>query len=199
MISLDLPFSAARERVMREFERRYIARTAAVSSAGSDSDRSRSSAGPPTATVVPSTSGPWWAARPTTSPSVTDSTSTSTVEPTRAARLASAMSAAATGGEAVRLWDTAGKREWETLYHGMDVAEIMQDLGMGCMPTPAAVAGFRIRDRCIRASSSRFARPVHPSDGTRRVNSSVESHPFGGSVRTNSSNVATRSAMPFSQ
>jgi propane monooxygenase large subunit len=22
-----------------------------------------------------------------------------------------------------------GKREWETLYHGMDVAEIMQDLG----------------------------------------------------------------------
>jgi propane monooxygenase large subunit len=23
----------------------------------------------------------------------------------------------------------SGKREWETLYHGMDVAEIMQDLG----------------------------------------------------------------------
>ena len=23
----------------------------------------------------------------------------------------------------------SGKREWETLYHGMDVAEVMQDLG----------------------------------------------------------------------
>ena len=61
----------------------------------------------------------------------------------------------------------SGKREWETLYHGMDVAEIMQDLGLRPRRRqhagPAAAPGSRPQEDVDARRGPRRSRSTAPT------------------------------------